>query len=149
MSSKCARFSQTPKRGASRRKAAGIRRLCWQLEEPLDAPVLGTRWRSTLEPLRTSPARPAVAVTAAIEPAASPAFSAETAGAMGQDGEATLLALVERLVERIGRVGDLFHRRCRRRHAVGALAQPRHRVARLRIIGFGFQPRIGPIDPQL
>src|SRR5882757_1754616 len=115
-----------------------------------------------LEPLRAAlatmvPARPAVpvittapiaviAVRAAHEPVVPPASATEPAFHMRQDGEATLLAVVERLVERISRVRDPLHRCRRGRHGVGAVAQPRHRIVRLLLvlrIPLRIHPRVG------
>src|SRR6201995_5122751 len=73
---------------------------------------------------------------AVFHPAMPPAFAAAKPTAMGEHGKAPLLALVERLVERIGRIGDLLQRRSRSRHVVGALAQPRDRVIR-RLLAVG------------
>src|SRR3984957_17638192 len=86
------------------------------------------------EPLGAAPVA-AIAVPAAIAVHATlktmvapPALAAEPASHMGQDGEPAFLAVVEGLVERVGRIGDLLQRGGRGRHIVGALAQPRHRV---------------------
>src|SRR5579859_1545280 len=108
-----------------------------------------------LESLRTA-ALAAVPLVVAIaahhavtEAAAPPALSAKAAGPVRQDGEAALLAVVQRLVKRIGGIGDLLHGGRRRRHIVGALAQAAHRVIRfLRVIGLDVDPRIGAVDPQ-
>src|ERR1700730_9279390 len=98
-------------------------------------------------------ARAAIAVHTALHPAVPPAvFAAEPAAVMGQQGQAALLAVVERLVERVGRVGDLLQRRCRSCHVVGLLAQARHRIVRLLLILraiLGLHPRVSAIDPQL
>jgi hypothetical protein len=78
-----------------------------------------------------------------------PAFVAE----MGKDLEATLLAVIEGLVERISGIRDTLHHSRRGRHPVGAFAQARHRIIRLlriaRTIVLGIHPRIGAIDPHL
>src|SRR5690349_8180823 len=62
----------------------------------------------------------AIAVTAghAMTEAVAPSAAAKAAGPVGQDRQAPLLAFIERLVERIGRVGDLLHRRSRARHEI-------------------------------
>src|SRR6266576_1332193 len=84
--------------------------------------------RERLEPLATAavaiptPAVTAIAVTA-IKSAVPPA-AAEPAVPLRQNGEATPLAFVEGLVERIGHVRDTPHRRRGCRHGVGAFAQP-------------------------
>jgi hypothetical protein len=58
-----------------------------------------------------------------------PPAAAEAAVHTGQNGEAALLALVEGLVERVGGIRDPLHRRRRGGHGLGAVAQPRHRIA--------------------
>src|SRR6476646_2985257 len=107
-----------------------------------------------LAPAVTIHARPtAVAIPAALEAAVPPTSAAEAASHMGQDGEAALLAVVQGLVERVGRVRDPLHRRCGGRHVVGPFAQARHHIIRLllvlRTIALRVHPRIGAIDPQL
>ena len=58
---------------------------------------------------------------------------------MREEREATLLAVVEGLVERIGRIRDTLQRRRRGRHPVGAFAQARYRIVRLlRIVATSF-----------
>src|ERR1700757_2595961 len=78
----------------------------------------------------------AVAVHVAFHPAVPPArtLTAKAPLMAGQDGETPLLALVEGLVEGIGGIGDLAHRGRGRRHAVGALAQARDRIAFLLLV---------------
>src|SRR5437667_5318567 len=73
----------------------------------------------------------AIAVHAALKAVLPPMPAAEAAPHMGQDGEPAFLAIVQGLVERVSRVGDPLHRRRRGRHAVGAVAQARHRIVRL------------------
>src|SRR5437879_5058202 len=70
----------------------------------------------------------AVPVMVAFHPAMAPAPLAAKPAMVGQDGESPLLAVVERLVERIGRIRDLPHRSRRGRHVIGALSQPRNRI---------------------
>src|SRR6185436_10509536 len=65
-----------------------------------------------------------VAVHFALEPAVAPSFPVPEP-VHGQDGEPALLAVIERLVERVGGVGDLLHGRRAGSHVVGALTQPR------------------------
>jgi hypothetical protein len=103
---------------------------------------------SGLKPLRTALATaiPAPVAITAIHAMVPPA-TAESAFHMRQDGQAAFLALIERFVERVSRIGDAFHRRRRGRHPVGALAQARHRIARIFLRRI--HPRIGTIDPQL
>src|SRR6267378_7137065 len=72
-----------------------------------------------LEPLRTAPAIP-IAVHAALEAMVPPASAAGPASHMRQDGQATFLAVVQRLVERVSRVSDSLHRRSRGCHGFGA-----------------------------
>src|ERR1700675_4210408 len=77
--------------------------------------------------------------------------TAEPAFHMGQDGKPALLAVVERLVERVGRIGDLLQRGRRGRHVVGAFAQARDRIVGLLLIlvRLCVYRRIGAIDPHL
>jgi len=67
------------------------------------------------------------------------------------EGGSALLAVVQGLVERVGRVRDLLQRHRRGCHVVGALAQARHRIRRLLriLLRLRVHPRIGAIDPQL
>src|SRR5580704_18580585 len=96
----------------------------WQKSRwnPAASPNLDRAWARGSEPPGAVPSVPvhagaAIAVHAALHPAMPPAaFAPEPAAAMGQEGEAALLAVVERLVERVGRVGDLLQRRSRSRH---------------------------------
>ena len=53
----------------------------------------------------------------------------------GQHGKPALLAVVQRLVERVGRIGDLLHGGSGSRHVVGVVAQARHRIVRLLLAG--------------
>src|ERR1700730_13980815 len=106
------------------------------------------------EPLAAAVAVPIraaiVAVHAALEPAMPPAFRAKLAAAMGQERKPALLAVVESLVERVSRIRDLLQRRGRGRHILGALAQPRHWIIPLLLIGLvilRLHPRVGAIDP--
>src|SRR5579859_4315341 len=108
-------------------------------------------WRS--EPLRTTAVAAAVpimvAVHAALHPAVAPAALGAKPAMVGQDGQAALLTIIERLVERIGGIRDLLHRARGSGHGVGALAQARHRIiALLLIVAHLLHPRIGAIDPQ-
>src|SRR5258708_2960503 len=105
--------------------------------------------RPQLEPLVTAipVAVVAIPVHAALEPVV-PAFAAAKAFHMGQHGETTLLALVEGLVERVGRIRDLLQRRRRGSHIVGAFAQAGHRILRLLLILRLIHPRVGAIAPQ-
>src|SRR6478752_5441224 len=113
-----------------KQKAAGFQRL---------PPMLPMARRNRLsEPLRAAAVRPAVtiiavAIVAAIpativaipvhaHPAAMPPTlsPAEAVLHMGQHRKPALLAVVQRLVERIGRIRDLLHGGRRDRHVVGA-----------------------------
>src|SRR6266852_2494356 len=76
---------------------------------------------TTIHARRATPV--AIAVHAALEAMAPPMPAAEAARHMGQDGEPALLAVVQGLVEWVSRVRDALHRRRRRRHGVGAVAQ--------------------------
>src|SRR5882672_10050847 len=111
-----------------------------------------------LEPLAAAPIRAAVAIVAipveTTTPAAvvavtvkaavrahtalphtavvAPAFAAaKTVLHVGQHGKPALLAVIQRLVERVGGIGDFLHRRSRGCHVVGALAQACYRIVRL------------------
>src|SRR3954454_21604048 len=151
-------FSPAPKPRKSRRNPAAF---C----------LLGQAALKRLQPLGTAPplavtvaARPAISVVAAIpiaatvtvvalKPTMTPA-AAETAFHAGQDREASLLAVVERLVERIGGIGDLLQRRSRGPHGLGALTKARHRVIGRRrpvaiVIAHRVHARIGAVDPEL
>src|SRR6185295_4623983 len=110
--------------------------------------------RSTI-PVITVAAIAAVAVKIpvpphfALEPVVAPAFPAPKPG---QDGEPALLAVIERLVERVGRFRDLLHGRRRGRHILGPVTQPRHRIVRLLLAGIVLRrvhPRVGAIDSEL
>src|SRR5450756_3216775 len=68
-----------------------------------------------------------------LEATVAPVFAAESAFHVGEHREAPLLALVEGLVERVGRISDLLQRRRRGRHVVGAFAQACHRIRLLGI----------------
>src|SRR4029079_3785648 len=94
--------------------------------------------------VRAAVAVKAVAVEAAVPAAIAaiprkaappPALAAKPVVHMGQHGKAALLAVVQRLVERVGRIGDLLHGGRRSRHVVGALAQARHRIDRPLLAG--------------
>src|SRR5262249_43003043 len=80
----------------ARRKGRGI---------PAAWPLSGGTGGCASEPLAAAPAIPIVATHAAFHPAMTPALGPEPA-VMGQDREPPLLAIVERLVERVGRIGD-------------------------------------------
>src|SRR5258707_1791860 len=128
---------------AGRQEAAGFQRL------PPPSGQLPGNARS--EPLRAALVRPAIAVVAVAVIAAFPAaivaiplktlktalpptaLVAATKPAIhsGKHGKTALLAVIQRLVERIGRIRDLLHGSRRGRHVVGALAQTRHRIVRL------------------
>src|SRR5215469_7561920 len=103
-------------------KAAGFQRLLLQ------------RGERPSEPIRTAAVAvviPAmVAIHAALDPAPPPALVLEPLVPAGQQGEAPLLAVIERLVERVGGIGDLLHRGCHRRHVVSAFAQARNGIIR-------------------
>src|SRR5689334_10398405 len=79
--------------------------------------------RGASEPFGAAPVRAAIPVTAvaaiaaivaihahfALEPVMAPAFPAPEPVHAGQDGEPALLAVIERLVERVGGIRDLLH----------------------------------------
>src|SRR5258705_2737750 len=105
------------------------------------------------EPLRAAPVRSAIPVIAipvivaiavgaavhahpALGIAVAPASPAAKAAVhMGQHGEPALLAVIQRLVERVGRISDLLQDTGRGRPIVGAVAQARHRIVRLLLAG--------------
>src|SRR5262245_15999849 len=144
MSSKPGGFFHPSARGSSYGKAAGIRRLF--------VPVTASGLRS--EPL-TPAAIAAVApvmVHAAFHPAVAPATLPAEATVAGQDGKAALLTVVQGLVERVGGIRDLPHRRRGSRHVVGAFAKSRNRIlGLLLVLGIipRLHPRVGAIDPHL
>src|SRR6266851_7174960 len=112
-------------------------------------------WR--LEPFLPAavaiPALPVIPVEAPFHPAVPPTFAAEPAVVMGEDREPALLTVVERFVERVGRVGDLLHCLGTGRHGFGAVAQARHQIVIflrvLRLVLRCIHPRIGAIHPEL
>src|SRR5258708_31598648 len=69
-----------------------------------------------------------VSIHAALESAVPPASAAEPSFHVGQDGEATFLAVVETLVERIRRISDALHRARGGGNGLGAVAQAHHRI---------------------
>src|SRR4029453_10912033 len=93
--------------------------------------------RSTI-PVITVAAIAAVAVKIpvpphfALEPVVAPAFPAPKPG---RPGEPALLAVIGRLVGRVGRFRDLLHGRRRGRHILGPVTQPRHRIVPLLLAG--------------
>src|SRR5947209_1919467 len=110
-------------RPAHRQKAAGIRRLLVfrhnrgaSLLQPLGATgaSVALRARSAVAVIT---AVPAAVFTVAVAPLA----ASEAAFHVGQDGETALLPVVQRLVERVGGVGDLLHCRSSGGHRVAAL----------------------------
>src|ERR1700739_3239400 len=132
------------------KKAAGPQRLFAEIQ-----PIKG------LEPLVAAPVVPvhvhaAIAVTpmahAALKPAVSPAFATTpTTVMMGQHDEPALLAVIERLVERVCRIGDLLQHRRPGRHVLSALAQASHGIiGRLLVLRFflSLHPRGGALDSQ-
>src|SRR5579864_5953496 len=113
MSSPPAEFSRLHPPSLNSGKATGFRWLSLISAGPKSAPS---------EPFRPAmvPILPiaVVAIHAALISAVPPAAAVEPVFHMGQDLEPALLALVQRLVERIGRIGDLLQRRGGRRHVV-------------------------------
>src|SRR6516162_5042471 len=110
MSSKAAATFRAPEPQDGTAKATGIRWL---------NSLFGAQKRS--EPfaaVAAVPVQPAVTSHAALHPAMPPAFA--TVSVAGQDGKTALLAIVERLVERIGGVRDLLHGGGRGGHVVSA-----------------------------
>jgi hypothetical protein len=114
------------------------------------------------EPLRTAPAAVVPAVMTVAIPLAAhhamletvpPPATAKPAFPARQNSKAPLLAVIERLVERVRGICDLLQRRRRTRHVVGALTQPRQRIVRLllvlRFIPPRVHPRIGAFQTQL
>src|ERR1700748_1534790 len=103
------------------------------------------------EPLRAPPSAVlftvALAVHAPLPGAVAPTL---TAMQMGQHLEPTLLAVIQGLVERIGRIGDLLQGRRRSCHVVGTLAQAGDRIFLLLAIVFPrLHPRVGAVEPDL
>ena len=140
MSSKPGGYSQAIGGQRGCRKAAGIRRLFTNFDR--------IEFRGRLEPLGAPatviPARPAIAVVAMIPIIAMIPVTAITipvavtfmvppalVAKMREHLEATLLAVVEGLVERVGGIRDTLQHGRRGRHPVGAFAQARHRIIRL------------------
>src|SRR6476660_1507101 len=129
---------------------------------PAAFPVFQSSVRRS-EPLAATPARPAIAIVAitveatvpaaitTVHAAVAPAALAEAMSHVGENGEAALLAIVESLVEGIGRIGEFLHRRRGDRHVFGALAQAGHRIVRLLLVAVALRvhPRVGAVDPQL
>src|ERR1017187_6240033 len=94
-----------------------------------------------------TPGAPLARVLAAIRPPAHPglaplaAFAAKFVSAEpGERVEAMLLALVQALVERTGRVGEFLERGAALRHRVGAQGQPFDRILRTIGAGMGGEP---------
>src|SRR4051812_42309489 len=104
-----------------------------------------TRSRGASEPFGTAPVRAAIPVTtvaavpggavkaavhahSALNPVMPPAFPAPNPVHAGQDREPALLAVVQRLVERVGGLRDLLHGPGRRRHILGPVTQARYRI---------------------
>src|SRR5438105_4320972 len=85
---------------------------CWLPGDPGALEALRASLVGSVVPVIAIPVVTAVAVKAhsVLEPMP-PAFPAPEPVHMGQDGEPALLAVIERLVERVGRVRDLFHGR--------------------------------------
>src|ERR1044072_4386667 len=156
MSSNAERLFPCAAPAPARKKAAGIRRrfvsmtgLCECELQPLGAAAVA----ATI-PFRTSVAvKAAVTAIAAAKSAMMPAAAAEAAFHPGQDREAALLAVVKRLVERIGGVRDLLDRGCSGAHRVGGRARPGDRIAGSLtvaiVVAHRVHPRIGAVDPQL
>src|ERR1700689_1978522 len=92
------------------------------------------RNRQALQPLGI---RPAIAAEPSALETLAPAFAAAVPAAGGQRGKPPLLAVIERLVERIGRIGDFLHRSRRGHHVFGAPAQTRNRIGLRLIVGLG------------
>src|SRR6476661_3408266 len=120
------RFSKASSTACGMRKAAGFQRL-----PPGSNP---RKIPGGSEPALAVPVRAAVAVETVMEafheavvPRAVLA-AAKRAVMPGQHGEASLLALVEGLVEGIGGIGDLLQGGGGRAHVLGALAQAGDRI---------------------
>src|SRR5258708_29561296 len=125
--------------------------------------------RGASEPFGAAPGRstvPVIAISAvaavavkvavhahfALAPVMAPAFPAPEPVHTGQNGEPALLAVIERLVERVGSFRDLLHGPSRRGHILGPVTQPRHRIIRLLLAGIvprRVHPRVGAIDSEL
>src|SRR5881227_2698660 len=134
--------------GGKNEKAAG---------NPAAFPELEFGRYPPLKPLRTAPAVgitsgtgvpivttiPVAAHHAVVEAVVPPA-SAKPASHMGQDGKPALLALIQRLVQRVRRICDLLQGRRRGGHVVRAFSHPRYRVIRP-LLRLRVHPRICPI----
>src|SRR5437879_2537928 len=118
--------------------------------EPLSAPAV--RPAIAVEAVAVVAAVAAAVVAIPVKSAAPPALAAaEAVLHVGQHGKPALLAVIERLVERVGGVRDLLHGGRRNCHVVGTLAQPRDRIVRLLLVRVALRrihPRIGAVDPQ-
>src|SRR6516162_9426642 len=99
MSSKGVALFSPPKAGRSRRKSH---------RNPVACPSLPQVCSRSESLAAAVPAWPVVSVHVALHPAAQQAraFAAKAATVTGQDGEAALLAVIKRLVERVGGIGD-------------------------------------------
>src|SRR5690349_5154180 len=112
------------------------------MSEPLGAAPIGAAVALralAVEPVvieTLHPAAVAVAAEFAVEMAMPPALAATTEAIhAGQHGETPLLAVIQRLVERVRRIRDLLHRGGRRPHVLGALTQTTDRIVRLLLAG--------------
>src|SRR5436309_7715257 len=133
MSSKPAGYSPAIGNAGKSEKAAGSRRLFhWCFDRLTACALEPLASAATIHAGRATPV--AIAVHAALKAVLPPMPTAQAASHMGQDGEPAFLAVVQGLVERVSDVGDTLHRRRRGRHAVGAVAQARHRIVRLLLV---------------
>src|SRR5438132_1064731 len=80
-------------------------------------------------------AKVAIHAPFALELVMAPAPHAPEPVHAGQNGKPALLAVIERLVERVSRFRDLLHGPGRRRQILGPVAQPCHRIVRLLLAG--------------
>src|SRR5260370_10371527 len=126
----------------SRRNPAAFPTFRSQRSEPLGAASVGAAVPIVTVAVEVVIATAVVAVPVAaaihhaVLEAAVPAYAAaEPMPHMSQGGETPLLAVVQRLVERIGRIRDFLHPGRLRRHVVGAVAQARARIMRLPHLG--------------
>src|SRR6202790_3021895 len=133
MSSKAAGFSRPSRKRKSRRNPAASSRFRPIEAGPRSEPVGAAA-------VAVIPVAIAVAIHAMLVAAMAFAALGPALHMVGQDGEAAFLAVVQRLVERVSRVGDLLHRCRRAGHVVGAFAQAGHRIVRLlrAVIPLGF-----------
>src|SRR5215212_10873211 len=106
-------------------ESRGFSSLC-----PTEDPALKPLWSAPATMIPAGAVVPTTPVSArhfVVEAGAAPC-SAEPASHMRQDRKPALLPFIQRLVQRVRRVGDFLQRGRRTRHVVGAFAQLRHGI---------------------